>query len=270
MLAIHKRKHGGIVRLNRVNEMEHYILQHGTASLEELAHVFEISINTVRRDIATLMERGHIRKTYGGVAALDPGPITPMAVRSVKNQEGKQKIGAMAASLVLDGQTIFLDSGSTVLAMIPYLAERKNVTIVTHSLCAMYEAAKFPNLNVIALGGQYSRSTSSYVGISTLDSLQRLRVDTVFIAATGVSLERGLTNTTFFEAEIKQKVVQQGQTAVVLLADHSKFGYASTISFFPFEKLTAIVTDKCPAQSYLDVINSNHIQLLCADAESLA
>ena len=256
------------MRLDRVNEMERYVLRNGTASLEELAEEFHISMNTVRRDVSALLKRGRIRKTYGGVAVQEAPGILPMAVRAGKNLEEKRKIGRLAATLVEDRQTIFLDSGSTVLTMLPYLTGRKDVTIVTHSLSAMYEAAKSPYFKVCALGGLYSPPTSSYVGISTLDALDRISVDTVFIAATGVSLERGLTNTTYFEAEIKQRVVRRGRYHVALLADHSKFDNASTISFFKFEDLSAVVTDRLPSQPYLDAIRACHLRLLCgADGE---
>ena len=250
------------MRLDRVNDMEQYVLEHGTASLEELAGAFQISLNTVRRDVSALLGRGRIRKTYGGVAALETSGPVPMAVRASKNREAKQLVGRLAAQLVSDGQTIFLDSGSTVLAMLPHLAGRRNVTIVTHGLCAMYETSKYPNLKLLSLGGLYSPPTNSFVGISTLDALDRISIDTVFVAATGVSLERGLTNTTFFEAEIKQRVVQRSRS-VVLLADHSKFDAVSTISFFDFEKLTAVVTDRQPPAPYLDCVRIHHIELLC-------
>lgn len=255
------------MRFDRINEMEQYVLQCRTVSLEDMANHFEISMSTLRRDVNTLLSRGHIRKVYGGVAAIENFTPVPMSIRSSKNQAAKQSIGLLAATLVEDNQTIFLDSGSTILCLLPHLEERKNVTIVTHSLSAMYEASKYPNLNVIALGGLYSPSTNSYVGISTLEALDHISLDTVFIAATGISLERGLTNTTYFEAEIKRRVVLRG-SRVVLLADHTKFDFIATLSFFDFKDLYAVVTDKQPSQAYMNVIHSNHIRLLC-DSETI-
>ena len=77
----------------------------------------------------------------------------------------------------------------------------------------------------------------------------------------------GLTNTTFIEAEIKQRVVQRSKDHVVLLADHSKFDHASTVSFFRFDELSAVVTDQMPPRSYLDVVEKNQIRLLCGECE---
>lgn len=250
------------MRLERINNMEQYILSQGTVSLEDLAGHFQVSVNTIRRDLKELLGRGHISKVYGGVSAKTENAPLPMSVRAFRNSDAKERIGCMAASLVKDGDTLFLDSGSTVVCMIPYLAQKHKITIVTHSLSAMYEASKYPTLQTIALGGLYNHSTSSYVGISALEALSSITATTAYMAATGVTLEHGLTNTTFFEAEIKRKVVQCS-SKVVLLADHSKFGNISPITFFDFEDLHALVTDVRPSQDYMDTIEREQILLLC-------
>jgi len=168
--------------------------------------------------------------------------------------------------MVYDGSSIFLDSGSTTPKLLRHLSEKNGVTVITHSLTALSEAATLPNLNVIALGGIYTPSTSSFTGISTLDSLSRLSIQTIFISATGVTVESGLTNSTYMEAEIKRNVVQRGNR-VVLMADQSKFGHSAVISFCQLEQLYAIVTDKMPTQPYLDVIERHGIKLICPGHE---
>ena len=248
--------------MDRINAMEQFVLRNGTASLEDLTNEFQVSLNTVRRDVEALLNRGHIRKTYGGVVSIEKSNPVPMAVRSSQNQDGKQMIGRLAAELVKDSQTIFLDSGSTALSLLSYLNGRRNVTVVTHSLPALYEASKYSNLKLIALSGTYSPPTNSFVGNSTLEALRRISVDAAFIAATGVSLERGLTNATHPEAEIKQRVMQHAGR-VVLLADHTKFDSISNFSFFDLKNLSALVTDERPTGAYQRYLETNHVRLLC-------
>ena len=252
------------MRLDRLNAMEEYILERGSVSLTDMKAHFNMSTNTIRRDINELIKRGHIRKVYGGVTAITTETPLPVSYRRARNQEGKERIGELARQYVHDGEMIFLDSGSTVLYMLPYLKDMTDLTVVTHNLSAMLEVAKYPNIKLISLGGMYNASTSSFIGITTEEALQRYNFGTVFMCATGVSLEKGLTNTTYVEAEIKHRVVE-GADKVVLLADHTKFGTSSTISFMPFEDLYAVVTDRKPDPDYLEVIEKNHI-LLSYDA----
>lgn len=249
------------MRSERLTDMEQYILSKENVSLEELSQQFGISTNTVRRDISELLERGTIRKVYGGVSSVLINRPVGFSIRERKNSEAKHMIGRMAAALVSDGSSVFLDSGSTTPTLLPHLSEKNSVTVITHSLAALYAASSFPNLNLISLGGIYSASTSSFVGISTLDSLSKLSIQTVFISASGVSIENGLTNGTYLEAEIKRNVVQRGNR-VVLMADQSKFDHSSVISFCSFKQLYAIVTDKKPSPKYLDVIERNAIRLI--------
>lgn len=259
---------GYAMRLERLNSLEEYVLNKGTVSLEDLAERFGVSINTIRRDLNELLSRGQIKKVYGGVSSLHEAAPLPMSIRAAKNKEAKMMIGRMASDFVEDGDSIFLDSGSTTPYILPGIAQKNNVIVVTHSLTAMYEASKYPSLKVIALGGMYNQSTSSYVGISTVEALSKISINKVFIAATGVSIEHGLTNTTYFEAEIKRKVMQCSKK-IILMADQSKFDFSSTISFFHFEDLYAVITDKKPGEEYLRVIERNNIRLLYEDTKAV-
>lgn len=257
------------MRLDRLNDMEQYILEHGSSSLEELCQHFNVSMNTVRRDIADLVQRGHLKKVYGGVSTGNrPPAVIPISERSICNDRAKQIIGKLAATLVQDNTSIFLDSGSTTMRILPYLAEKQNVTVISHSLMALYEAAKYPSLHVIALGGMYNWVTSSFVGANTLDELSKMAINLVFLASTGVTLERGLTNTTYFEVEVKQTVARQNKN-LVLMADHTKFGHDALLTFCNFEDLTAVVTDLPLPEPYQNVIAQRGIRLLTPDSEEL-
>ena len=257
------------MRQNRLNDMEQYVLDQGSASLEEMCARFHVSINTVRRDIADLTQRGRLKKVYGGVSADSHPPALPaipISKRSMRNDQAKQAIGKLAVTLVQDNMSIFLDSGSTTMRLLPYLSEKKNVTVITHSLLALYEAAKYPSLHIIALGGIYNRVTSSFVGSNTLDELSKMAINLVFLASTGVTLERGLTNTTYFEVKVKQTVARQNKN-LVLMADHTKFGHDALLTFCNFEDLYAVVTDQSPPESYISVMSRRGIRLLTPEPE---
>lgn len=256
------------MRLDRLNDMERYVLNRGTATLEELCSEFRVSMNTIRRDVADILKRGNLKKVYGGVSAsapLAPVPV-PMSERAAKNSAAKQTIGRLAASLVHDGMSIFIDSGSTTMRLLPYLAEHSNVTVITHSLTALYEAAKYPSLHVLALGGLYNATTSSFVGGNTIEEISRMTIDMVFLAATGVSLEHGLSNTTYFEVEIKRCVAMQNDH-IVLMADHTKFGHDALLTYCRFEDLSAVVTDRPLPEEYMEVIRQHEILLLTPEDE---
>lgn len=250
------------MRTDRLNEMEQYIIRNVSASLEELMQVFSISMNTVRRDVQQLLQRGLIRKVYGGVEAVNQAEPLPMAVRAASCKEEKQVIGKLAASLIPDHTSVFLDSGSTTPQILPYLAEKKGITVVTHSLTALMEASRYSSLRVISLGGAFSPDTASYVGISTVEALAKLNVQTVLIAATGVSIEQGLTNTTYMEADIKRHITANANN-IVLMADHTKFDRTAVLSFCPLCKLSAVVTDRKPESAYLRYMEQHNIKLLC-------
>ena len=257
------------MKIERLNAMEQYILKNHSVSLDKLSSTFHVSINTVRRDLNTLLERGNIKKVYGGVCASPKSEfdsVPPMSVRTSENSLAKQIIGRLAADLVQDNSSIFLDSGSTTEKLIPFLAEKENVTVVTHSLSAMYEASKYPSIRLVGLGGIYNPDTVSFVGLSTSKGLSGMQIDTVFISASSISFRGGLANNNYFEAEIKSTVISQNiGKSIVAMVDSSKFSKMATFSFCPISSLSAIITDTKPAPEILKSFAAQNVKCIFPD-----
>ena len=245
------------MKVSRLNSIEQYVISRETVSIDELCEVFGVSKNTIRRDLNELEMRGHITKVYGGAV---PSGAVPTPIRSGLNPIDKSLIGRLAAEDVSDGDTIFIDSGTTTLCLLRFLAAKKRITIITHSLGALSEAAKYDNLNIISLGGIYSPTTDSFVGLSTIESLSSMRINKAFMGATGVSLTAGMTNTTFLEAEIKRAVVQRADK-IYCMADSSKIGREAIVTFCHLKDLTGFITDREPPQEYVDLCQQENVKL---------
>ena len=253
------------MRTDRLNQMEAFVLRKGTATLYDLAGHFDISLNTVRRDVAALIERGHIRKVYGGVSALgDPegqslAALLPLAKRAGMHGEQKRVIGELAASLVEEDSVIFLDSGTTVPHMLPHLAG-KNATVVTHSLSVLAEAVKYPALEVLAVGGALNHATYSLVD-GSLSALPTVRPQALFMAATALSADWGASNNTYEEYRMKSEIVNRHGN-VIVLADGSKFGKKATYCYCPFDRIRTVVTDRLPDARFMDAARESGIRVL--------
>lgn len=248
------------MRIERLRLLEQYIQEKGSATIADISENFHISTNTTRRDIAILIGKGGFKKVYGGIA-VEEFTAAPYTQRKSVHLQEKQSIGELAATLVEDNTVIFLDSGSTTLHILESLTLKQNITVITYSLSVLCEAAKYPSLNIIGLGGFFNHSTQSFSGRTVIDELSQLNIHTIFMSATCVSILHGLSNYSFQEAEVKQSVTNSC-SRVILMADHSKFGLVGVRSFFPFERLSGIVTDKCPPDEFLPAIRENHIRLL--------
>ena len=260
------------MRINRLNQIEQYIIDQESSSLEELCRSFGISMSTVRRDIALLVDRGTIKKVYGGVTV---SPSYDCKINNWKHRGSSQHnnpgqiIGRLAASLVQDGMSIFLDSGITTPDILSYLSGKQNITVITHNLIALNEAAKYPSLRIIALGGTYSSDASAFVGGSIPEELSKMSIDLVFLSASGVTLERGLTSTTYSLSAIKESAVQWNQN-LILLADSTKFGRNALLTFCRFRDLSIIVTDRVLPQSYSDGCLLHGVRVLTPESTAFA
>jgi DeoR family myo-inositol catabolism operon transcriptional repressor len=246
------------MRTDRLRELEEFMQHRRSATIPELCEHFNVSLNTIRRDIKELIRNGSISKVYGGIIWNQEDNIVPFTARSTVATEEKRHIGSLAAAMVEDGETIYIDSGTTSVHLLPFIAQKRNVTVVSNSLIVFNEIQKYPELNLLTTGGIYNQKTKSFVGVSAVNGLNDIRIRKAFMSATGVSIEAGATNNSLHEAEIKRSVIKHAQK-VILMVDHSKLDKTAAICFCDLDQLSAFVIDRKPPERYIRYFEQNHI-----------
>lgn len=249
------------LKINRLNKIEQHIQNVGSISLDNLCEAFKVSKNTIRRDIAELELRGSIKKVYGGIVSTPRDGVEPFESREIKHQSEKKLIAEIASEIVEDGDVIFIDSGTTCMHLLPFLAKKNNLTIITANLNVIMTAVPYHNLTIISTGGVLYRDTNSFTGPNIIDFLKNFNISKAFLASTGVSLSRGVTNTSPLEHDIKRYLIEKSTTRV-LLVDHTKFDIVSLMTYCKLENLDYFVTDKTPPQEYLTYFGLNNVKLL--------
>ncbi|MCP1109397.1 DeoR family myo-inositol catabolism operon transcriptional repressor [Lachnospiraceae bacterium PF1-21] len=255
------------MRIERIDLIEEYILRSKNVTLDELCKEFNVSMNTIRRDINTLVKRGTVEKVYGGVTALDHTPhfetITPFTKRHAQLQEEKRQICQVAASFVEDGDVLYIDTGTTSLNLVNFIKD-KTCTIITNSLQVALAAVPYPSLNVFSLPGKLRRDTLSFNGSEAESYLSRYNINKAFMCCTGLSIQNGATNATNEEYIVKKAVVESSQTRF-LLADHTKFDKFTLMTFAKLSDLDQIISDAEPTAEYLEAFEHNNIQFHLAN-----
>jgi len=251
-----------MIKEKRIKKIQDYVLEHQSASLDELVDAFDVSKNTIRRDVQELVDRGELKKVYGGVSSIHK-KLESFQERSVRNQGQKELIAKKAASFVEDGDFIFIDSGTTTIEMFEYLKE-KHLTIFTNNIDLIVSALPHEKINVISIGGMLERKTSSFVSPQNMDLLKDYNIKKAFMASTGISLSNGVTNASPLESELKKTIVSRS-SEVYLLVDHDKFDKYGLMTYCSLDDIDYLVTDKMPNDTYQEYAKNHNIQLVLAD-----
>lgn len=251
-----------MIKEKRIKKIHDYVMEQQSASLDELVSVFDVSKNTIRRDVQTLVERGDLKKVYGGVSVIHK-KLESFQDRKTRNQEQKASIVKKAASYVNDGDIIFIDSGTTTIQMIEYMKD-KNLTIFTNSIEFIIRALPFTDLNVISIGGLLDRKTDSFGNPLSMDLLSNYNIKKAFMASTGISLSNGVTNASPLESELKKAIVKRS-SEVYLLVDHDKFDKYGLMTYCNLDEIDYLVTDQTPNTTYREYAEKNSIRLVISN-----
>ncbi|MEI6647699.1 MAG: DeoR/GlpR family DNA-binding transcription regulator [bacterium] len=210
--------------------------------VEELVAALDVSPATVRRDLVELEKRGDVRRIHGGVLATASKDEEPLFddKASLAAAE-KQRIAEAAQKLIRPRDVVYLDGGSTVLALARLLVAQSNITVVTNSL-RVAQVLSNGGPKMILTGGECRLLSQTMVGPLTRAVLDQVRIDIAFVGTLGVSVDCGLTTTDPAEAFTKEYVMGRAARSV-LLTDSSKFGKTSFVRFGTVEPLSAVITD---------------------------
>ena len=254
------------IKQKRLLDMVRFIELHKVVSLEAISKEFDVSMNTVRRDVSELLENGSIVKVHGGVMFKSSESTKPEIAhypsRAARNPEGKQRIGMLAAQLVEDGDTVFVDSGSTTAELInPEFLKKKVMMVVSNSLPVFERLKDEEDLRVYALGGIYVPNAHAFTGGKAIREIADMTISKAFLGASAVDGYFGVSNNLSYEIDLKRAVAEQAEKVILMVAC-DKIGKTAAMKICATERLYAIVTDHKPEPEMLAVFEENGVRVI--------
>ena len=237
----------------------------GRVVAAELSQRFEVSEDTIRRDLREMAAEGLVHRVHGGALAVLPkAPIAAShAARVEQAPAEKAVIAKAAAGLIRNGQVVTIDGGTTPLQVAEHLPLDLRLTVVSHSLPVLRALAGRPNLELIAVGGTVLGDSLVAAGSVAVDAFRAVRADVCVLGVAGVDVEAGLTALNHPEALVK-RAMADGATQVVAVAAADKLGTAGPFAVVPVEQLTHLVTDRAAQPRLLDAFREAGVQVITA------
>ena len=222
------------------------VVAHGRVRLADLVDALGVTEPTIRKDLDELQRRRLLRRTHGGAIAVQAHQEMHVHDRRLRHRAAKELIARACRDEITRGQSLFLDSGTTVEAITDAL-DVPDINILTNSVAVANAVADRPAVRHTLIGGQLRRLSGSLVGPVALQTLTRFSVDIAFIGATGVA-EDGVTVADVSEAQIKQSVIERARR-VILPLDSSKFGAIDFVSVCGLDRIDMIVTERATPEA---------------------
>lgn len=258
MLAIERRKK----ILNTLRAEQRVVVA-------DLSKEFDVTEETIRRDLEKLEKEGVAKKTYGG-AVLNENAIVdlPYTVRKKKNVERKVKIAELVGELVEDGDRIMLDSSSTAVYVAKQLKSlnKKNLVLITNSIEILIELADVSGWTILSTGGSLKEGNLSLIGYQTERMLETFHVDKTVVSCKGIDLDKGCTDSNEADAHIK-KMMLDCATTRILAADMTKFNKVSFVKSCDFENVDMLVSDEEPDDAWRKMTEAMGIEMYYSSEE---
>lgn len=236
----------------------------GRIRVTDLTTPLGVSEMTVRRDLEEMESMGLLIRVHGGAASTTSRSFEPgFAARSMRHVEAKRRIGAAAAALIRDGETLIIDAGTTTLHVAEALRPDIRIRAMALSLRVADVLADMPSVTLMIPGGVVRPHERSFVGGMTLATFDQLTFDTVILTSGGVDVADGVTEYEFDDAETKRAALRSARRTIIV-ADATKLGAVAFVRLCPIEDVDVVVTDEGAAPAHVAALREAGVEVLLA------
>lgn len=246
--------------VERQEEIRFLLQEQGHLTVAELAERFKVSEMTIRRDLRSLAALGLVQREHGRVLYPQaPSEEVLFLNRLGEAEREKTLIGRTAAELVNDGDSVILDAGTTTLAVAHAL--NKKCVVITNSLPIANVLGNRPEITALITGGEVRGSTYALVGPMTRASLEGFNASKLFLAATGISVDRGLSTDNMLESDVKKTMLAAAQE-VILVAHSAKFDKVLYHTFAHWDKVNTLISDSQLPNKIHDTLENMGVKVI--------
>ena len=258
-----------LIPAQRRERIQEYLAVHQIARIADLCALLETSEATIRRDLEWLEAEGVLERTHGGAILSQRITSEPEYLQRVqKNPEEKRQIGALSASLIDDGDIVFINSGTTTTQVIHQIRANAGITVFTNNLNAALEIGE-AGFQHHLLGGEYQPVSKSSAGRFAIENVRQVFANKTIIGVDGISLKHGCSVPTNSEAEVVRAMIEHTKGQIIIVADHSKWGVVSNFQIASIDEVDVLVTDDGFDLTAMDELATHSIKTLIASTEKV-
>ena len=234
--------------------------QHEFVSIDHLSKYFQVTPQTVRRDIKKLSRRGLLQRYHGGISQISNIKNIEYKTRKILRQNEKKNIAKTLAKEVPNQASVFINIGTTTEEVAKALLNHQGLKVITNNLNVAMILSQNTNIEVIIAGGIVRNRDLGITGDATIDFIKQFKVDIGIIGISGIDQDGSLLDFDYNEVRVARTIIHNSRS-IFLAADHSKFDRNAMVSLCHISEIDALFTDKTPNQKFCDVLNESGVSL---------
>lgn len=244
----------------RQTKLVELVHENGFVTIDALVQHFNVTPQTIRRDLNKLAEDSAIIRHHGGAEATSSSANASYQSRKIMNLEAKEKIANQVASIIPNGASIFINIGTTTETIAKALLNHSNLNIVTNNIHVATILSAKEDFTVIIAAGEVRHKDGGIIGEATCGFISQFHMDYGIIGISGVSSDGSLLDFDFREVKVAQAIIENS-TTVILATDHSKFGRNAMVKQGSINQVDHLFTDKHPPSELSDILDANNINV---------